>query len=209
MCNDYEAHVEWNQYCRALAEAGLGMPTQANPAQLRRADDIRVRDEASVIITSGNTVDLVPMTWGFPAEKPGRPPVFNFRSDGRRFGQSKRCLIPASAFFEFTGKKTPKSKWRFTLEGSPTLAIAGLWREEGEQRWFTMLTTQPGPDMEPFHDRQVAILAPKEWGHWLYLDRPEGELLRPLPEGSLRVSLHREGRDEPARELLELVGASP
>jgi putative SOS response-associated peptidase YedK len=184
------------------------MPTQANPDQLPRADDVRVRDEASIMVASGNVVDLVPMTWGFPPEKPGRPPVFNFRSDGRRFGQSKRCLIPTSAFFEFTGKKTPKSKWRFTLESSPTLAVAGLWREEEEQRWFTMLTTEPGPDMEPFHDRQVAVLAPAEWGHWLYLDRPEGELLRPLPEGSLRVSLHREGREEPARELLELVGTS-
>ena len=88
------------------------------------------------------------------------------------------------------------------------MAIAGLWREDEEQRRFTMLTTEPGPDLEPFHDRQVAVLAPEEWEHWLYLDRPEGELLRPLPKGSLRVSLQREGREEPARELLELAGTS-
>jgi hypothetical protein len=32
---------------------------------------------------------------------------------------SNRCLIPASAFFEFTGKKYPKAKHRFVLKGSP------------------------------------------------------------------------------------------
>jgi putative SOS response-associated peptidase YedK len=205
MCNDYEQHAEWDQYCRAMAEAQLGMPADVRPDQLPQVDDVRVKDIAPVMVASGNTVGLVPMTWGFPAGKPGRPPVFNFRSDGRRFGQSKRCLIPASAFFEFTGTKTPKSKWRFTLEGSSTFAIAGLWRENAGQRWFTMLTTAPGPDVAPFHDRQVAVLAPREWGNWLYLDRPEAELLRPLPEGTLSVTLHRHGREEPAPELLELV----
>lgn len=207
MCNDYERYVEWQAYCRAMAEAQLGMPAYANAGQLPQADDVRVRDEAPVMIASGNTVDLAPMTWGFPAEKPGRPPVFNFRSDGRRFGQSKRCLVPASAFFEFTGTKTPKSKWRFTLEGSPTVAIAGLWREQEGQRWFTMLTIPPGPDLVPFHDRQIAVLAPKEWGHWLYLDRPEPELLRSLPEGSLHVKLHREGRQPAPPALLERTSA--
>ena len=207
MCNNYEARVEWDQYCRALAEAGLGMPTQANPDQLPHADDVRVRDEVPVMVASGNVVDLVPMTWGFPPEKPGRPPVFNFRSDGRRFVQSRRCLVPASAFFEFTGTTSPKSKWRFTLDGSPVIAIAALWREDGDRRSFTMLTTAPGPDLVPFHDRQVAVLAPKDWGHWLYLDRPEVDLLRPLPEGSLRVTLHREGREQPAKDLLSVVGS--
>jgi putative SOS response-associated peptidase YedK len=34
-----------------------------------------------------------------------------------------------SAFFEFTGTKSPKAKHRFTLAGSPILGVAGLWRE--------------------------------------------------------------------------------
>ena len=183
------------------------MPVDASAGQLPPGDDVRVGDAAPVMVVSGNTVDLVTMTWGFPPEKPGRPPVFNFRSDGRSFAKSRRCLIPASAFFEFTGGKSPKNKWRFTLAGAPTFAVAGLWREESDEQWFTMLTTPPGPDVVPFHDRQVAVLAPEDWGHWLYLDRPEGELLRPLSEGALRVELHREGREPPAPELLAKVTA--
>jgi putative SOS response-associated peptidase YedK len=58
-----------------------------------------------------------------------------------------------------------------------------------------MLTTSPGPDVEPYHPRQIVVLRPEEWAAWIYLTRPESELLRPLPEGSLDVETVREGSD--------------
>jgi putative SOS response-associated peptidase YedK len=117
-------------------------------------------------------------------------------------------LIPASAFFELTGKRTPKSKWRFELVGSPILAIAGLWREGAGEvpAAFTMLTTSPGDDIKPFHDRQVVVLPVQDWASWLYLERPEAEILRPLPSGSLTVSLERPGREAPEPSLMALAG---
>ena len=122
--------------------------------------------------------------------------MFNFRSEGRRFDKSQRCLIPASAFFEFTGAKYPKTKHRFTLNGAPFLAIAGLWREgSGNQpSSFTMLTTGPGSDMAPIHNRQIVVLRPEDWSAWIDLSRPESELLRPLPGGSLGVETVRTGK---------------
>jgi putative SOS response-associated peptidase YedK len=106
-------------------------------------------------------------------------------------------LIPASAFFEFTGKKYPKAKHRFTLRGAPFLAIAGTWRDgkPGKRPAFTMLTTSPGPDVEPYHSRQIVVLRPEDWAAWIYLTKPEKELLRPLPEGSLEVETVREASD--------------
>jgi putative SOS response-associated peptidase YedK len=124
-------------------------------------------------------------------------PVFSFRSEGRHFDKSNRCLIPASAFFEFTGKKYPKAKHRFTLKGGPFLAVAGLWRDGKAEAppAFTMLTTSPSPDVEPYHSRQVVVLPPEDWAAWIYLTKPEKDLLRPLPEGSLDVRTVREGSD--------------
>ena len=123
--------------------------------------------------------------------------MFNFRSEGRDFSDSKRCLILASAFFEFKGKTYPKAKYRFTLSDHPMMAVAGLWREgEGNQPpSFTMLTTEPGPDVAPIHDRQIVVLAPDRWADWLYLSKPEKELLAPLPKGSLEVEIVRSGSD--------------
>jgi putative SOS response-associated peptidase YedK len=144
---------------------------------------------------AGNDVELTPMTFSFPPGRAGGAPVFNFRSEGRHFAKSNRCLIPASAFYEFTGKKYPKAKHRFTLKGSPITAIAGLWREAqgNHPPTFTMLTTAPGPDVAPYHNRQVVVLRPEDWSAWLHLTKTEAELLRPLPQGSLDVETVREG----------------
>ena len=85
-------------------------------------------DLAPVMRDAGGHVELVQMRFGLPPAGPKGGPVFNFRSEGRSFANSRRCLVPASAFFEFTGTRYPKAKHRFTLNGAPFMAIAGLWR---------------------------------------------------------------------------------
>ena len=76
------------------------------------------------------------------------------------------------------------------------MAIAGLWSEDKEGGLsFTMLTTEPGPDIQPYHDRQVVVLKPEDWAAWLFFTRPETELLKPLPAGSLTVETVRSGSD--------------
>lgn len=58
---------------------------------------------------------------------------------------------------------------------------------DGEGDAFKLLTTQPGPNVAPIHDRQMVVLDRADWRAWLELSRPEAELLRPLPEGTLHV----------------------
>ncbi len=193
MCNDYEQHVTYRDYVEAVRAVDLDTPSDESAADLPRADDIRIGDMGTVIRAAGNGVELIQMRFGFPPPRPKASPVFNFKSDGRHFKDSKRCLIILSGFFEFTGTKYPKAKHRFSLKGSPLMAIAGLWSEgkEGEPPSFTMLTTTPGPDIEPYHDRQVVLLRPADWAHWLFLTKTEEELLKPLPKGSLEVETVR------------------
>jgi putative SOS response-associated peptidase YedK len=54
-------------------------------------------------------------------------------------------------------------------------------------RRFTLLTTDPGSDVAPIHDRQMVVLERADWLPWLDLTRLEAELLRPLPAGNLSV----------------------
>jgi putative SOS response-associated peptidase YedK len=76
------------------------------------------------------------------------------------------------------------------------MAIAGLWREgkDGGPA-FTVLTTEPGDDVSPYHNRRIVVLQPDEWASWLYLAKPEAELLRPLPAGSLHAETVRSASD--------------
>ncbi|ESW94239.1 hypothetical protein X769_33520 [Mesorhizobium sp. LSJC268A00] len=178
-----------------LESLALEIPTHQTELDLPRVDNIYINDPAPIMRAADDTgvVELTSMTFGFPPAGPKGGPVFNFRSEGRQFAGSKRCLVPASAFFEFTGTKYPKAKHRFTLNGSPFMAIAGLWREAAGNKppTFTMLTTEPGPDIAPYHSRQVVVLRPGDWAAWLSLTKPEAELLQPLPAGSLGVETVR------------------
>lgn len=197
MCNDYEQHIRWSLYKDAIEKLNTAAAIKGDEDKLILADDIRVGELGPVVRAAGNGVEVSNMVFGFPPPKPKRPRTFNFISEKRDFSGSKRCGVLASAFFEFTGKKYPKAKHRFTLNDQPFLFVAGLWREgNGEESdSFTMLTTSPGPDIEPYHDRQIVVLAPRDLEHWLYLTKPRSELLRPLPAGSLSVETVFAGSD--------------
>jgi len=154
--------------------------------------DVCITDPAPIIrrSTEGqDSYDLVVRRWSWPA--PNGKPVYNFRSEGREFG-SGRCLIVADGFYEFTAaadsKAKRKDRWLFTAPNGEMLGIAGLVRSNpdvGEA--FTMLTTDPGPDVAPYHNRQVAVLPPGDWKAWLDGTVPARDLLKPLPEGTLTV----------------------
>lgn len=195
MCNDYEQRVRWAEYCKIMHALALAIPSQQGELDLSQADDIRINDTGPVMRAAKDEIELVPMSFSLPPRRPGGAPVFNFRSDGRHFANSNRCIVPASAFLEFTGKRYPKAKHRFALKGSPITAIAGIFRpaEGNHPPSFAMLTTAPGPDVAPYHNRQVVVLRPEDWAAWIHLTRTEAELLRPLPEGALEVTTVREG----------------
>jgi putative SOS response-associated peptidase YedK len=68
------------------------------------------------------------------------------------------------------------------------VCFAGLWRPMPDGgAAFTLLTTEPGPDVAPIHNRQMVVVERTDWSALLDLTRPDAELLQPLPAGSLTV----------------------
>ena len=193
MCSEYEQQIMYVDYCKVMQDLALGSPTRQTELDLPRANDIKIGQMAPVIRAGGdNILELTQMRFGFPPTRT-LGPVFNLRSAGKHFGDSHRCLVPASAFFEHKGRKYPNAKHRFTLAGAPLMAIAAIWRpsRNGQPAAFTMLTTEPRPDVKPIHNRQVAVLHPMNWRAWIDLTKPQEELLCPLTRGSLRVETLR------------------
>lgn len=189
MCNDYGARVPVSELSEVFSEIRLPLSLPTGAPNLEPRDDIWPTETAPVIRRHADGAELVQLRWGFDSGRPKAPPVINFRSDGRRFADSRRCLVPASHFFEFTGAKSPKSKWKFTKAGEDWFCFAGLWRPPvgDTPEAFTILTTEPGSDVAPIHNRQVVVLERTDWNAWLDLSRPEMELLRALPAGRLHV----------------------
>lgn len=124
------------------------------------------------------------------AEKP------SFRAAFRR----RRCLIPASGFYEWqstgTGPKQPV--WISRPDGG-LISFAGLWEawlgpDGSELETATIVTTEANETLRPFHHRMPVIVNPDSFDIWLgngtedRFDREAaGELLRPAPEDTVRV----------------------
>jgi putative SOS response-associated peptidase YedK len=164
MCNDFGNHIPYSDYLAAFSQTRIRVRWPKAAPNLEPREDIWPTDKAPVIRRlEDGTNEFAELRWGFPPARPKGAPIINFRSEGRRFPVG-RCLIPASHFFEFTGTKSPKAKWKFTKAGEDWFCFAGLWRpmpEDGEA--FTLLTTAPGPDVALIHDRQMVVLHRSEW----------------------------------------------
>jgi putative SOS response-associated peptidase YedK len=204
MCNRARNKASPDQIQFEFSQARIPLRFPEGPPNLRPGD-FAITDTAAIVRAGADGAELVARRWSWPG--PTGKPVYNFRSEGRDLSRG-RCLIPVDGFYEYTAPADPKAKrkdrWLFTRAGEPTepdpkllpgeaapalFCIAGLWRtwarngEGGEA--FTMLTIEPGPDVAPFHHRQVAVLDRGDWARWLDPAVPAAELLGPLPAGSL------------------------
>jgi len=153
--------------------------------------DVRITERAPILRAGAAGSALVERRWSWPG--PSGKPVFNFRGEGRRFAPAERCVVLADGFYEFTTSEDPKAKkkdrWLFEWPGHAWFGIAGIVRSDpkvGEA--FTLLTCAPGPDIAPYHDRQVVLLSPAACFAWLDPASVAADFVQPLPAGSLTVA---------------------
>jgi putative SOS response-associated peptidase YedK len=191
MCNDYRLELNGATIIDGFADLDIDLRFPEGLPNIQPRADIKITDAAPIVRTvtgERGAGEMVQRRWSWPG--PYRKPVYNFRSDGREFPNG-RCLIVADGFYEFTTpedpKKKRKDKWLFTRKDEPWFCIAGIWRASDVGEAFTMLTMEPGPDIAPFHDRQIAILDRARWVDWLDPSVPAKQVLHALPSGSLVV----------------------
>ncbi len=204
MCNEAYRKAQIDKILRGFSHLRLPLRFPEGVPNFAPLNGFKITDRVEIIRAAADApgeAEMVTRRWSWPG--PSGKPVYNFRSDGRAFGNSAtggRCLIPVDGFFEFTDPPPPepgaerpkgkplKSKWAFTVRGLDSFCIAGLWRTNpavGEA--WTMLTCPPGPDIAPYHSRQIVVLTPPDYARWLDGSAPAGELCRPLAAGTLAV----------------------
>jgi putative SOS response-associated peptidase YedK len=124
---------------------------------------------------------LEAMTWGLvPAWAKDRArPVINARAEGiqdkptfRTPFRRRRCLIPASFFFEWQAAGTARRPYLIRPTDQALFAFAGLsdgHRDPvgGALQRFAVITTEPNALTAPIHHRMPAILRPDDEGVWL------------------------------------------
>lgn len=194
MCNDYAREIETARVIAAMKEMEDVPPFSYTGGRIPNDDHptphIKIRERGLIVRLRDDRLEGETMTWAWLQ---GRKPVFNFVSEGRDFSKTDRCLILATSFYEYTDpeERKPKIKLKdqhqFALKGEDWFWVAGIVKQD----CFTMLTVEPGPDIAPYHDRQIVVLTPQGGMDWLRLDKPEGQILKPLAKGRLSHKILR------------------
>lgn len=196
MCNEAARRIELGLLRNDFNELKIPLRFPEGFPNMAPLDSVRITDRTVIVravAEAPSEAELITRRWSWPGA--GGKPVYNYRADGREFRNGAtqgRCLIPVDGFYEFTAPADPakkrKDKWLFRWKGEDWFAIAGLWKADAKVgEAFTMLTCEPGPDIAPYHSRQVALLPRAAWAGWLDGSAPARALIGPVPEGTLTV----------------------
>ncbi|MFH1497864.1 MAG: SOS response-associated peptidase [Verrucomicrobiota bacterium] len=139
--------------------------------------------------------ELTDLHWGLtPAwTGPDARPVTNARAETaadkptfREAIRRRRCLIPATAFYEWTAGVGARRPWAFLAPDGEPFCLGGLWEDDA----CAVVTTAANTVMAPVHHRMPVLLAPGDYDAWL---DPRSDLsttaltslLQPAPAGRL------------------------
>jgi putative SOS response-associated peptidase YedK len=189
------------------------------------ASNVQPRYNICPTTTVDTVVDhqLVPMRWGLIPSWWSKPmkefklATFNARAETvaekpmfRSAFKKKRCLIPASGYYEWRNTQEGKQPYYFTRRDGQVMTIAGLWDEwtgieSGKTiKSCSMLITSPNKFVAEIHDRMPVILEAKDFERWergeskdaAALMKPAGEKVMQKWSVSRRVNSSRaDGND--------------
>jgi putative SOS response-associated peptidase YedK len=145
--------------------------------------NIAPTQDAPVIRAFGTGRELAMLRWGlvppWAKELAAGTRMINARGESvetrpafREAMKARRCLVPATGFYEWKGVAGRKQPFAITLPDRPLFAFAGLWeswRPRGADpvETFTILTTDPNETVSQIHDRMPLILPKEAEEAWL------------------------------------------
>ena len=92
----------------------------------------------------------------------------------------RRCLIPATGFYEWQERDDGKQSYRFRRKDLESFAFSGIWeftRLGGEEMLSApMIVGQPNPLVSGVHDRMPVVLMAEDYDRWLGPDTAADEL---------------------------------
>jgi putative SOS response-associated peptidase YedK len=144
------------------------LPLMPNKQNIRPTD-------LALIIDANRTMRLLP--WGIPQpwqDGKNAQPIINARAETIdqkptfRPLLSRRCLVPATAWFEWREVGGNKLKNQINLKDEPLFAFAGL----ASDSHFTIITCEPVPSIAHIHSRMPVVLTPAAENAWLDVDSP-------------------------------------
>tara|TARA_R110000850_G_scaffold66894_3_gene148451 strand:+ start:4506 stop:5150 length:645 start_codon:yes stop_codon:yes gene_type:complete len=172
MCNLYDIgpkrHRDSNDWDSAVSAA---------IHRFKKTTGIRKTDTGPVLVMEQKEPHLKSMRWGF--QRSFNPAINNARTEkldsawSEAWKDKRRCLIPISTFYEWSGPTGDKQTFAFQsqVEGN-WLWAAGLWESGKDEPAYSMLTTNASPAVSPIHDRMPVLLSADSFDEFLSAQDP-------------------------------------
>jgi putative SOS response-associated peptidase YedK len=231
MCGRFTRNYTWAQI-HAMYSLIPGGPV----SNLQPRYNICPTTEVDVVVRGDNQRrQLIPMRWGlipgwWKKSLKEVPATFNARAETiatkpmfREAFERRRCLMPASGYFEWQAIGKEKQPWYFTRTDRDPITIAGLheaWNnpETGERMWTcSMVITEPNKFVAEVHSRMPVILDPSDFEQWergdvndaAALMKPaDDDLLQKWPVSKRVNSSRADENDTTLIEKIATVGSS-
>jgi len=174
--------------------------------------DIKPTNDALAVIQGDNGYELHAMRFGlwdqWMDDRGWRLPTFNARSEtieekklyAPLWKAGRRCAVPASGWYEWSGDKKEKRRWHFSLgEPDGLFWFGGLYKssqthEGDERRSFTLLTVPANKTVGKYHStkrdpggRMPVILEDQHLQRWLDPDEDITDLVQTWPDDQTAV----------------------
>lgn len=113
-----------------------------------------------------------------------RVETINEKPSFRAAYKQRRCLIPATGFYEWRKTDHGKQAYHIFRQGRQLFAFAGLWEywEHNAETVYscTIITTAANALMQPVHDRMPVIITRQNYRLWLDKQQSPADLQRLL-----------------------------
>ena len=179
MCGRYQFTAVESRELQEILRA-----VERNMERPARTGEIFPTNEAVILTEHGSEIAPSLCAWGFPGFGKNRT-VINARAETaaekptfRKSLEARRCVVPASGFFEWDEKK---EKHLFTLPNSKELYMAGLWNAFAGEPHFVILTTAANPSVAPIHHRMPVVLERDAVLPWLTNPAASARILTAVP----------------------------
>ncbi len=161
-----------------------------------KSGDVYPTNSTLVMNSYDHKLSADDMVWGFP-DYNSKKVIINARSETvterKMFRDSlwnRRCVIPASGFYEW---KKDKTKFTFSSPDTRMIFIAGIWKPVDDRNQFVLLTTAANASVADVHDRMPLILPREEIEDWILDDACVEDFLHRTPAALQKVCDYEQG----------------
>ena len=172
--NELQAEFDLDFVPPALAPVEHYYPGQGIPAVVNAAERVVEILYWGLIPSWAKDISIGRRTFNARCE------TLREKASFRKAYERRRCLIPATAYYEWRSANDRKIPYKFSLKDNKVFMLAGLWEywvdSSGNEVYSgTVITCPAGNGLESYHDRMPVVFDRYNCWQWME-DRSLDEL---------------------------------